>query len=69
MSQRPHNRSGKSFRQLWGAPILLAFLTLIGLVSALTGKGGLHYWLSWLLLALPVAISLWYACRPPKTRT
>lgn len=68
MSQRSHN-GGNSFRQLWGAPILLALLTLIGLVSALTGEGGLHYWLSWLLLALPVVVSIWHALRPPKTRT
>ena len=64
MSRRP----GNSFMQLWGAPLLLSVLTLIGLVSALTGDGGLHYWVSWLLLGLPVVLCAWYAWRPPRKR-
>lgn len=59
MSKRP----GNSLRQLWGMPILLAVLTLIGLCSALTGEGGIHYWASWLLLAIPVGVAGWFSFR------
>lgn len=48
---------------VWGIPLLLAVTTLIGLMSALTGTGGLHYWLSWVLLALPVGVSAWFGLR------
>ena len=56
MSRRP----GNSFMQLWGAPLLLSVLTLIGLVSALTGDGGLHYWVSvsYTHLTLPTICSV-----------
>ncbi|MEL0028405.1 MAG: hypothetical protein VW625_07060 [Perlucidibaca sp.] len=57
------SRRGNDFRQLWGMPALLAVFTLIGLCSALTGEGGIHYWASWLLLAIPVAVAGWFSLR------
>jgi len=50
------------FLKLWGAPILLGVLTLIGLVSALLGDG---IWdtLSACALGAPVAAGAWYGLR------
>ncbi len=53
MSKRKHR-----FRALWGAPLVIGLLSLIGLVSALAGDG-LADWLSWLGLAVPVATVIW----------
>jgi xanthosine utilization system XapX-like protein len=47
---------------LWGVPVALGFLTLIGLISALLGDG---IWdaVSALALGTPVAVSIWYGFR------
>lgn len=45
--------------RLWGAPIVLGVLTLIGLLSALVGDG---VWdtVSAVALGIPVAACAWY---------
>jgi hypothetical protein len=43
-------------RRTWTWPIVIAVGSLVGLVSALVGDG-LYDALSWLLLAVPVAIA------------
>lgn len=50
------------FMRLWGAPILLAILTIIGLLSALLGDG---VWdaLSAFTLGVPVLCCAWYGLR------
>lgn len=50
------------FVKLWGAPILLGVLTVIGLVSALLGDG---VWdlLSAVALSIPVLTGAWYGWR------
>lgn len=50
------------FMTLWGMPILLGVLTLVGLVSALLGDG---IWdlVSALTLGAPVAVGAWHALR------
>ena len=54
---------------LWGAPILLAVLSVIGLLAALIGDG-VYDAVSWIGLGLPVAVSLWYGLRRrPKDGT
>lgn len=45
--------------KLWGMPILLGVMSLVGLVSALL-EDGLWDGLSWLTLGIPVALMLWY---------
>ena len=53
--------------QIWFAPILLALLTAVGLLSALLGDG---FWdmLSWLALGAPVAVVIWFVAKPtPRT--
>lgn len=50
--------------RLWGAPLVLALVTAIGLVSALLGDGAWDV-LSWLTLAAPIATMFWYA-RPRR---
>lgn len=50
------------FLKLWGMPILLALLTVIGLLSALLSDG---VWdtVSAFALGIPVLTGLWYGLR------
>jgi hypothetical protein len=50
------------FMRLWGAPIALALLTIIGLVSALVGDGIWDH-ASAIALGVPVALCLWFGLR------
>ena len=50
----------RPFMVLWGWPIALGILTLIGLIAALLGDGPWDY-LSALTLAAPVAVGAWHA--------
>ena len=55
--------SGASpFRRMWGAPIALAILTAIGLLSALLGDGVWDY-VSAVALAVPTTVCAWYGLR------
>lgn len=53
--------------QIWGAPLLLAVLTIVGLSSALLGDG---VWdlVSALTLGAPVAVGAWYSLRRQGAR-
>lgn len=44
-------------RSTWAIPLLLALLTLVGLVVALTGDGW-RDWASWIALGVPVAVTM-----------
>lgn len=48
------------FWPLWGWPLLLAALTLVGLSLALLDEGGWGDWLAAACLALPVAVCVWH---------
>lgn len=50
------------FVRMWGAPIALAVLTLIGLISALVGDGVWDH-VSALALGVPVLLCLWFGLR------
>lgn len=49
-----------STRQIWVMPAILALVSALGLISALLGDG---IWdvLSWLALAVPVIVIVWYS--------
>lgn len=49
----------RRFMRMWAAPIALAILTLIGLISALVGDGVWDY-VSAFALGVPVLLCLWY---------
>ena len=53
-----------SLRQVFAAPLAIAVLSTVGLISALVGD---NLWdvLSWLTLAIPVAVILYYWLRRP----
>jgi len=57
----------KSPMQIWGAPIMLAILTTIGLISALLGDG---VWdaVSAVALGIPALLCLWYGLRRQPSR-
>jgi hypothetical protein len=50
------------FMRMWAAPIVLAILTLVGLISALVGDG---VWdlVSAFALGVPVVLCLWFGLR------
>lgn len=56
----------RHFMRMWAAPIALAILTLIGLISALVGDGVWDY-VSALALGVPVLLCLWYGL-PRRTK-
>lgn len=49
-----HHRGG---RQIWQWPLVLFVLICFGLVSALLGRGGVWWMLSWIALATPLAVA------------
>ena len=54
--------ASSSRRKVWAIPSLLAILILAGLMSALLGERMAWKALAWVLLAVPVGVSLWFAC-------
>ncbi len=48
--------------KLWGWPSLLAGLVIFGLLSALLGQGGIWWVLSWIALAIPLAVIVYHLC-------
>jgi 4-amino-4-deoxy-L-arabinose transferase-like glycosyltransferase len=50
------------FMRMWGAPIVVAILTVIGLISALVGDGAWDH-ISAAALGVPVLLCLWYGLR------
>lgn len=59
----------KSFKKVWGAPLVLAIITLFGLLAALLGTG-VWYGLSWLSMIIPlfiICLKIWWQKIPsPK---
>lgn len=53
------------FMRMWGAPILIAILTIVGLISALLGDG-LWDHISAFALGIPVALCVWFGLRQKK---
>lgn len=58
-SRRPPR---KPFLRMWGAPILVAVSTVVGLMSALLGDGVWDY-LSAVALGVPAVACVWYGLR------
>ena len=56
-------RGRLSLRQVFAAPLAIAVLSTVGLISALVGD----IWdvLSWLTLAIPVVVIMYYWLRRP----
>lgn len=53
--------------KLWGVPLLLAIISLVGLISALVGDGLLDF-LSWLGLGIPLLVIAWYLFKKSTKR-
>ncbi|HKP27741.1 MAG TPA: hypothetical protein VJV39_27975 [Dongiaceae bacterium] len=60
----PSRRGRLGLRQVFAAPLAIAVLSTVGLISALVGD---DIWdvLSWLALAIPLAVILYYWLRRP----
>lgn len=50
------------FLHIWKYPMLLAVLTMFGLLSALLGTGAWHL-LSWMALSVPVILGIRFSFR------
>jgi len=48
-------------RHTWTIPLLLAVITMLGLLSALLGEQLCWKVVAWVALMVPVATSIWYA--------
>ncbi|GJL56021.1 MAG: hypothetical protein NPIRA02_31530 [Nitrospirales bacterium] len=50
-------------RQIWRMPLILAFVSIVGLLAALLGN---NWWdvLSWGTLGYTMAVMLWYVLKP-----
>ncbi len=59
----------RSFRRTWTVPIVLAVIVLSGLLAALLDAGLPWKTVSWIALALPVAVILWFAWLRPAFST
>lgn len=57
-----------SARQIWGMPVVLGALSLVGLVVALVSDGW-GDWLSALALTVPAVVGVWGFRRQPKRRS
>jgi hypothetical protein len=53
---------------VWRWPLVLAGLTLFGLLSALLGEGGVWWVLSWIALATPLIVAVVCLARSRSTR-
>ncbi|GAB4041399.1 hypothetical protein [Spirosoma jeollabukense] len=57
-----NKKSKNSFWHVWTIPMLLAVVSLFGLISALVGDDFLDA-LSWITLALPLGVSAWFVAK------
>lgn len=58
MSRMQPRKHRQSLSRVFAIPIAIAVLSIVGLVSALTGDGVRNI-LSWLTLAVPVGAAVW----------
>lgn len=58
MSRMQPRKHRQSLSRVFAIPIVIAVLSIIGLVSALTGDG-VRDIISWLTLAVPIAAAGW----------
>ncbi len=57
--------------EIWRWPVVLAVLTICGLLFALLGQRGIWLVLSWIALALPLLLIVRYGLaqrRPPRSQ-
>ncbi len=52
------------WRRVFGAPIVIGMLGMVGLILALLVEGGVGRYASWLMIGLPVIICGWRYARP-----
>jgi len=55
-------RSSGNWRAVYGGPLVLGVLSVVGLLSALMSEGPGRYF-SWLALGAPVALAAWFFAR------
>lgn len=63
--ERNQTTQRSNFWLVWRMPLLLAVLTLFGLIIALV-KTGVWHWLAWAGLATPIVVGLWYSFKRPR---
>jgi hypothetical protein len=53
----------RSTARQWIGPVVLAVITVAGLLSALIGEGGIWWMVSWVALAVPCVCGVFYLIR------
>jgi hypothetical protein len=53
----------RTFWRVWRVPLLLAVLTVFGLLAALLGTGAWHV-VAWIALAIPIGVAARFAMKP-----
>ncbi len=56
--------SARSRKQVWGMPVLVGALSLVGVGAGLVGEGMFDA-VSWIALAIPVSVGLWFSLATP----
>ncbi len=62
MTETANNTERQSLSQMFSVPAVLALLSAVGLVAALVGDGAWDA-LSWLTLAAPAAVPVYFIAR------
>ncbi|WP_138992229.1 hypothetical protein [Larkinella sp. C7] len=57
----------RNFWHIWTIPLLLALVSLFGLIVALIGDGFMDF-LSWVSLGIPLVVAGWFVNRPATKR-
>ncbi len=65
-AERP-GHAGSSAIRIWAWPVVLAALSLFGLLSALLGQGGIWWLLSWIALGIPLFAIFFHLYRHGRT--
>lgn len=53
----------RTWIKLWGMPVFMGLITLLGLLAAMMGTGISWHLLSWTMLAIPLYVMVRYGAR------
>jgi hypothetical protein len=66
MTDARKSRSSGNWRTVYGGPLLIAVLSVAGLLTALLSEGAGRYF-SWIAVGAPVALTGWFFARRKRS--